>query len=497
MRTRNRRQSPSREVNHNVHPALQAALESLDVDLEHELARYRRSRPRPNGGIRRFWVGLSPKSGQPEAVPLPPKASAPMSSGALAATSTEDRQTDQNQPDQPDQSDLEAALTQRPVIAQNSLPDPKQALATESLESVALTQASALLKQTQNFANPGATSAENLPSPETYAFPSVREQRQLARTARRRSRGWLSGTGVATILMMMAGTLWTYYANYPDSDQYLQVGQVFKAVGDATGLSALDPTQGVGQGEGAIASTTEAEPKPVVADGPTVPGSELARQEFGGLDLERLSVFERPRPQPKKPEEQEATVLANATLGAKVPQGPVGTDETTSGAKKAIAKKTEPKAEKKAESPKAAPKAQEANQKEPKQKEPKQKENNKPPAIETIPEDGTRYFYVVERYKTSNAGDEENLLAQARQFVPSAYVRTLVGDRYIQFGALEEQGRAERLAKWLQSEGLTIRILHPTQGSETAKNSTSESNSDETKKTESKPDSESAQGDDE
>lgn len=464
-------------------------MESLDVDLERELARYRRSRPRPNGGIRRFWVGLSPKSGQPEAVPLPPEASSPMAlgtgdsndsllpSGSLAAISTEDSRAEQDQPNQTDQSDLEAALTQRPAIAQNPLPDPKQALAKQPLESVALTQASALLKQTQNFANPGATSADNLPPPETYAFPSVREQRQLARTARRRSWGWLSGTGVATILMMMAGTLWTYYANYPDSDQYLQVGQAFKAVGEATGLSALDPAQGVGQGEGAIASTAGSGSKPVVEDGPAVPGPELANQEFGGLDLERLSVFGTPRPQPKS-EDQDATVLANAAIGVKVPQG-------------ADSKPANPETEQKTGSPKTVPKAQGA----------KGGEQNKPPAVEAIPEDGTRYFYVVERYKTSNAGDEENLLAQARQFVPSAYVRTLAGDRYIQFGALNEQDRAERLAKWLQSEGLTIQILHPAQGSDNASQPSGqakkETESKPESKAESKPESKPAKGDDE
>ncbi|MGD1936960.1 MAG: hypothetical protein ACFCA4_05330 [Cyanophyceae cyanobacterium] len=429
MRTRNRRQSNSRDAGNSVHPVLQAALESLDVDLDRELARYRRSRPRPNGGVRRFWLGRSPESGQPEAVPVPEGASdfqPPLDGGALggepsAIAPFDDPNELANQSQ--DQGDLQDAMTQRPVISQEPLPDPKAALGSQPLETAALGQASALLKQTQNFANLGGVSAEDLPPPEAYAFPSVREKR--AAESKKRRGSWFSGTGVATILMMTAGTVWTYYANYPDSDQYLQVAQVFEAIANATGLDALDPAT-VAAGDSGVEPAANAP----IEDSASVPGPDLSNQEFFGLDLETLSVLGESKPSKDNPE-----VLANTTIGGL----PAVTELPGDG----IAG-TQPQ----------------GNDNQPEDKDEK-KDNQAAPEITEIPSDGTGYFYVVEPYKTNNPGDREALLAQARQFVPDAYVRTLGGEPYIQFAALDKRDQAETMAKRLVGEGLTIQILHP------------------------------------
>ncbi len=439
MRTRNRRQSNSRDLSNSLHPTLQVALECLDVDLDRELAQYRRSRPRPNGGIRRFLVGLSPKSGRAEALPLPEGGA----SGALAAVDggAEGQlaiapSDGALAPSAENQAELEDALTQRPAIAQQALPDPKVALENEPLESVALTQAGALLKQTQNFANPDGTSPDNLPPPEAYAFPSVREQRQAA-LQKRRERAWFSGTGIATILMMAAGTVWTYYANYPDSDQYIQMAQVWETVGEATGVDYFGPLQAASR-EGDGNSEESVARQPVVESSAAPAGPDLANQEFTGLTIARLSLLGAS----PSPGDEDVTVLGNATIpGAgglpSVTQVPLAGDSTAGND----------------ESSAAADETAGAG--------------DQSPEVTAIPDDGTRYFYVVEPYKTANPGDEEALLAQAREIVPDAYVRTLAGDRYIQFGALDQRDQAESLAKRLLKRGLTIKILHPTPDSET------------------------------
>ncbi|MEM1426975.1 MAG: hypothetical protein AAGF75_10545 [Cyanobacteria bacterium P01_H01_bin.130] len=445
MRTRNRRQSNSRDVSNSLHPTLQVALECLDVDLDRELSQYRRSRPRPNGGIRRFLVGLSPKSGRAEALPLPESGT---SSGALAAASdggAEGRlaiapSTDGTlAPSAENPSDLEDALTQRPAIAQQALPDPKVALENESLESVALTQAGALLKQTQNFANPDGTSPDNLPPPEAYAFPSVREQRQAA-LQKRRERAWFSGTGIATILMMTAGTVWTYYANYPDSDQYIQMAQVWETIGEATGVDYFGPLQAASR-EGDGDSGELVARQPVVESSAAPSGPDLANQEFTGLTIARLSLL---GASPSPGTESVTTVLGSATSPG------AGEDGIPSVTQVPLADDSEDSEAGSSSSADAAAGA-----------------GDQSPEVTAIPDDGTRYFYVVEPYKTANPGDEEALLAQAREIVPDAYVRTLAGDRYIQFGALERQEQAESLAKRLLKRGLTIKILHPTPDSET------------------------------
>ncbi|MEM9771415.1 MAG: hypothetical protein AAF889_07430 [Cyanobacteria bacterium P01_D01_bin.73] len=439
MRTRNRRQSNSRDAGNSVHPVLQVALESLDVDLDRELARYRRSRPRPNGGIRRFWVGLSPKSGRPEALPVDEGginvAPSQLSSGQLSDADGLGKVSAIAPLDGPgelvgDHTELGDALTQRPSIAQQPLPDPKTALENQPLEKAALDQASALLQQTQNFASLGGGSLEGLPSPESYAFPSVREQRRAAKSQRKKS--WWSGAGVATILMMTAGTAWTYYANYPDSDRFLQVAQVFRAIADATGLEVLDPSAAIAEGESDGSEVARSRP---VEESASVPGPEVANQEFGGLDLENLSLPEREQSSGDK--EENIEVLANATIPS-VTQVPLGGATAGAGDQPSAQDKDAEEGDKKAEN-----------------------KNQKAPEVTEIPADGTGYFYVVEPYKTNNPGDREALLAQARQFVPDAYVRKLAGELYIQFAALDKRGQAETLAKRLQGEGLTIRILHP------------------------------------
>ena len=420
----------------SVHPVIQAALESLDVDLDRELARYRRSRPRPNGGVRRFWLGRSPDSGQPEAVPVPDGASGnfPPSldpgdlgedGGAIAPFDSPGDLTPQDE----EQTELQDAITQRPSISQQPLPDPKTALENQSLETAAIGQASALLKQTQNFAAIGGVPAEDLPPPEAYAFPSVREQR--AAESKKNKRSWWSGTGVATILMMTAGTIWTYYANYPDSDQYLQMAQVFRTVADATGLDALDPATTVGTGtESTTVTTGEG-----ASDSAAVPGPDLSNQEFAGLDLETLSVLGT-----NQSSQGEEEVLANTTISGLPTVTELPGDGIAGG---------QPQGNGGGES---ASGDNETDEKE---------DNQKAPEITEIPSDGTGYFYVVEPYKTNNSGDREALLAQARQFVPDAYVRTLAGEPYIQFAALDRRDQAKTLAKRLLGEGLTIQILHP------------------------------------
>ncbi|MEM9244709.1 MAG: hypothetical protein AAGA67_03045 [Cyanobacteria bacterium P01_F01_bin.153] len=428
MRTRNRRQSNSRDAGNSVHPVLQAALESLDVDLDRELARYRRSRPRPNGGVRRFWLGRSPESGQPEAVPVPEDANnfqPSLDGGALNGEQSAIAPFDDPN-ELVEQGDLHDAMTQRPAISQEPLPDPKAALENQPLETAALGQASALLKQTQNFANLGGVSAEDLPSPEAYAFPSVREQR--AAESKKRRGNWFSGTGVATILMMTAGTVWTYYANYPDSDQYLQVAQVFEAIANVTGLDALDPAT-VATGDSGVEPAGSAP----VEDSASVPGPDLSNQEFVGLDLESLSVLGE-----NKPSKDDAEVLANTTISGL----PAVTELPGDG----IAG--------------TQPQSSDGEESQPEDKDEK-KDSQAALEITEIPSDGTGYFYVVEPYKTNNPGDREALLAQARQYVPDAYVRSLAGELYIQFAALDKRDQAETMAKRLLGEGLTIQILHP------------------------------------
>jgi hypothetical protein len=471
MPTRPRRSAPGRSAASRasvdpqvLHPKLQAALDCLEVNLEAELARYRRSRPQKGGIVRRFLVRLS-GSGEPEAVPLPlqgksPAAALPAAQPAgldtaiLGLRSPElDRAADQalaQLAPQGDQEDLRAALTQvlppgpgRLPLTGPEHPDapptpPTRAGITTAANFLATRSPEAPLQRALRDEDdaPGdegdSAYFAGAYGADAYAQRPVQQRRRDRRRSRRGSP--FSTIGVATILLTLSGTVWTYYSNYPASDEHLRLAGLWERLGNTLNLD-----------ESAIAEDPTSTPSaPAEVTGlPT----NLAQREFVDLNLQTLSTLAEPAPPSPSPEPLAAPSSPPQTL-PQVPEIPVVGAATASpapGAPSGTASGTASGATPQASpSPKPSP-------------SPSASPSARPSlgAIVPIPADGTRYYYVVA------APSDRVTLEAARKLVPDAYSRQFPAGQRIQFGALDTRDRAEQVAQRLISAGIPVEIYHP------------------------------------
>lgn len=470
MPTRPRRSAASRaSVDPQVlHPKLQAALDCLEVNLEAELARYRRSRPQKGGIVRRFLVRLS-GTGEPEAVPLPLQAGktsaaalpaaqpAGLDTAILGLRSPElDRAADQalaRLSPQGDQEELRAALTlvqppgpgrlplTGPETPDSPPPPPTRAGVTTAANLLAARSPEAplqrALREEEDTLDPLADDPLGDSDQAYFAGAygadaydrsgDLRGTAQQRRRNRRRSRrgGPFSTIGVATILLTLSGTVWTYYSNYPASDEHLRLAGLWERLGNTLNLDESAIAEGPAPSPSAPAEVTGL---------PT----NLAQREFVDLNLQTLSTLADPAPPSPSPEPLASpgtTALGPQTL-PQVPEIPVVGAATAS---------PNPAASPTAgATPKASPKPQASPS-------PKLALG----AIIPIPADGTRYYYVV-----ATPSDRITLDA-ARKYVPDAYTRQFPAGSRIQFGALDTRDRAEQVARRLLDAGIPVEIYHP------------------------------------
>lgn len=368
MKFRTARPQPARsETEPTLHRRLSLALECVELDLEAELARYRRQRGPRQGIVRRFFLKPPERWGEP---PMLASAEALEASGALVP---------QPQP-QPDDSDLAAALVQQKRSASPRLLTAAEELGQDApLAAKSVVQAAMLLEDLQPQERGG----------DGWARRRIR---------RRQDPAW-TGVGVATILVMLSGTIWTYYNNYPDSDSWLKVGGLLERTGRAIGLNqpARSPS------ETPVAAIA---PEPEVASLPSPPPGvnlDLTRDEFADLSLENLAVLgDRP---PTRSE-----TIGSAAIAPSAANQPAPSPLPFPQAQRAPAPAT------------AAPAAT-------------------PNAVRGV-------WYVVGPYSGPAS------LIAARKLVADAYVREFPIGRRIQFGALNNPAQANQLLQQVKAAGI-------------------------------------------
>lgn len=439
----------------SLNPTLRRALECMEVNLDAELARYRRhAKPRP-GIMRRFFIRTpdgSGESGPPEilgsttallspapnaasaralvasgtpAVPADPKASALAVSGDRAPADTADAAPQ-----------MAEGLAIRPPapLAQRPLPEaddptaiapaqpPARPADPEALLPESVASAQALLSE----ADRGGALA---PIPEADReramlalagdragdYRSLRERRK-AEAAEREP--WFSPLGIATILVMLSGTIWTYSMTYPEGDRYLRLGAVWDRVAPLVGRDRATETETAASESATGESALEA----------VAPN--LAQDEFVRLDLRVLSTLDAktPEPEPAPPADLELPELP-AVVEPPAPAPPATGSDTP------------------------APEADSPEDNGP------TIDPDAPLKTTEIPADGTPYIYVVAPY------DGEDSLRAAREAVADAYRREFPGQgQRIQLGALPDRARAEQLARSLRQAGINAELLLPTEG---------------------------------
>ncbi|TAD75128.1 MAG: hypothetical protein EA001_14565 [Oscillatoriales cyanobacterium] len=366
MKFRPARPQPARsETEPTLHRRLSLALECVELDLEAELARYRRQRGPRQGIVRRFFLKPPERWGEP---PMLASAEALEASGALVP-----------QPP-PDNSDLAAALVQQKRSASPRLLTAAEELGQDApLAAKSVVQAAMLLEdlQPQGQGDDG------------WARRRVRRRQEPAWT----------GVGVATILVMLSGTIWTYYNNYPDSDSWLKVGGLLERTGRAIGLN--QPARAPGE-----TSVATIAPDPEVAALPSPPPGvnlDLTRDEFADLSLENLAVLgDRP---PARSETIGSAAIAPATTNQPAPR-PLPFPQAQRAPAPAAA------------SPAASPNA-----------------------VRGV-------WYVVGPYSGPAS------LIAARKLVADAYVREFPIGRRIQFGALNNPTQANQLLRQVKAAGI-------------------------------------------
>lgn len=483
-----------------LHPTLRTALGCMDINLEAELARYRRQRPPRAGVIRRFFLrpGAPLQKEELTAIAtggaLLPESGAGETAQGRALMSPEELVAELKQRDQ---ADLAPSLAQQhpqnlqqrllpapgagnaPALAgmadlgdaeSSGFADPETAAIAPNLNDLDAETALALqnIKGTAALLN-RTRPPEPMDPSETLAIApvgqlgtqtgtlarspgSVRQRRQ-SRSRGRATQFPVSVLGVATIGVMAAGTLWTYITHYPDSDQYLRVGVAWNAIAGALDLPKL------GETDDPPATLAQREPVPT-GDVNVTPN--LIRKELVDLDLRSLSTLGAKSPEPEP--------TASAQIGAVVPTAPPTTPPTaapvaspspgtpaTIGSATTDATPTEPNPTQSAGAAAAnagtgaatgaanSTAAGEATSDRP----------QSPPKVVAIPADGTSYYYVV----VATGG--EAALTAARKVVPDAYVREFpVGER-IQLGALDSLAQAQQLARQIQAAGIRPEIYHP------------------------------------
>jgi hypothetical protein len=339
----------------------------MELDLDAELARYRRLRGPRQGIVRRFFLKPPERAGEP---PLLASAEALEASGALSL------------PPVPDTSDLQAALVQqaRRPASPRLLTAADELGEDASLAAKSVVQAAMLLEGAQPVAHGNGWDR---------------------RRVRRRQEPTWTGIGVGTILVMLSGTIWTYYSNYPDSDSWLKVGGFLERTGRAIGLN----------------QPATRSPEPVLAELPPLPTAptgvtvDLTRDEFADLSLESLSVLGDRPPMPT------GTIGAAAPAGANLAPQP-------------------------ALSPLPFPQAQRAPANSP-----------AAPAVANPSADGR--WYVLGPYSGPAS------LIAARKQVADAYVRELPIGRRIQFGALDNAQQANQLIQQLKAAGIPATVYRP------------------------------------
>lgn len=445
--------------NPSINPALQAALGSLDVQLEEELARYRRQRSgrpvMPPRGLGRHQtrkpIELIPVDRANEKTQRPAlgMSTAPEMSFPLALvnpTPTAEPQEETNRELLARSHQLEAPLSATSESADvPSVPSPTRAavdrLATE--ESVSENPPEKPLEQGDDL----AAFAQERAQPEDYLESSEQLLRSLDReeTETPRQKGLLdkllTPLGVGSIaLLLVAGATVAYILN--NSSMGTQVRD--RLFGSKTQTATQSPTQ-----------TTTANNDSAAEDSSSVDSPNLASEEFPEVNLNTLSNLEA-SPTPTPPVSQIPEV-------AELPESEGTSSESSAAPNPAIPGRSSDL------SPSLLPPSQQPGTVPPVASPvapvPIAPQDNPNSAAATTPEasapseqvaeappPGDNFYYVL--INDASAGT----LEQARKAVPDAYLREFPEGKRIQMGAFKLEPEAKALVEQLQQQGVSASV---------------------------------------
>lgn len=475
--------------NPSINPVLQAALATLDVQLEEELARYRRQRagrpvmtPRGLGRhqtrkpIELISVDKPGRQTQPPALGM--STAAPILSFPLVSVNPAPAAA----PPQETNRELMAQAGQLEAASEPALPPvvlPQNQVTAEH----SMTQASAH-EQLAPPQEPAAVRGDLVPlaaaqaPPEDYLesseqlLRSLGEQEADIQPQKRSTNRVLTPLGIGSILLLLLSSATVgYILTNPSTFSALGLNRLF---GSKTATTAQSRTQT------AIPNSAP------VKDSPTVNGPNLASDEFKDVTLNNLSHLEASpmptpplSPVPPLPDlpNQPATsaplpVVPNSALprrssdlssllGSTLQQGtvpaPVAPPVAPLPAPAASAptasvsprRTPNPSPAKSKRSPAPATPATPTATKTPQASPAAAQVAASPAAVQD------KFYYVFINYE----GDRT--LEQARTVVPDAYVRNFSEGTRIQMGAFKRESEAKTLVKQLQQQGISASIHHP------------------------------------
>lgn len=424
----------------SINPALQAALATLDVELEEELARFRRQRAgRPvmsNRGLGRKdarksldLMALDQGRGKTQQLALG-MSTAPIMSFPLPT----DKQTPVNEPPK--------ETTSEPISQTPQLESPFLTL-TPAINSAIDPSLSKQQTPPEKPANEGAPLVNVAPAtalPEDYLesseklLQSLSQEETKVRPQKRFTDKILTPLSVGSILLLLlcCATI-AYILKNPSALKDLKFDRLFESKTSTTDPSPIQPT---------VAKSEPAKELPMVS------GPNLAAGEFVDVNLNTLSHLPvsptatptpsavRPLPvlpslgvppqaiavPPNSAPPKGSSDLAAALLPSSG-QGTVGQNKVPQVAPlPAVPELSTPTVNKKAQASSAT---------------------------------GDNNYYVVLNY----SGDRS--LEQARAIVPNAYVRDFPKGSLIQLGAFQRQSDAKSLLEKLQKQGLSPSIYRP------------------------------------
>lgn len=473
----------------NLHPVLQVALGSLELQLEEELSRYRRQRQgrttRPARSLsfktnkRRSLdlIAVKPNATQPQAAASPPTSTTP-------AAQTSDQASVENRAIASPESPLQPATTSSPTPLNHDGTPPAGSPAPKP-------EAAALARwQPEEHSSETTLAHESGTEPEDYLESSEHLLQSLVDEhlddTGPRDRDWmdtlLTPLGIGSLLLLLVGSVSLgYVISNPSSLSHLRLSRLGQS--DEAGESAGNET-----GDRSTAQNGEI---------PTEPN--LAAQEFVDLNLGTLSTLPgnqaaptlsspsptaSPQPQtsnsPNNTADRSTEASGDDTATANpTPASTASTAASTNPPPKpAPAPQAAPSSSTRAAVPRPAPLPSAAPSSAapaaPRPAAPRPAAPAPAPAAPVAPapppappettaarpaaqapsEDGN-YYYVVTPY----SGDQS--LSQVRQVVGDAYVRNFDDGARIQVGAFNDEGSAQELVESLDQQGVNAEVRSP------------------------------------
>ena len=404
----------------SFNPVLQAALASLDINLEEELTRYQRHCP-----------------GKPIA---PPTIEDTTPSPEISQFTNHDAgfAQEQEQHQFPTATEFDLVPDDETEQAQTTDPSDRYAFSsTETIEEAALpssilagiglspnTKAPSPEPETSTAKGNLADPETSDPQPEEYLesseqlLRSVAQKEAEASQKSRSNKKVLAYVGVGVFsLLLLSGAAVAYVVRYPAVLSQLGLDRFLKSPQNGVARTA-PPTP-------PIAASASAEP-------PIPNGPNLTAEAFPELRVDTLSTLPIspspslvPQPLPTSPPGNNAPSQNLGTNQVQLPPPPVPPSPQTTPSPSPVQS-----------SPTPAP-------------------VSSTPEEPTKPRKANEFYYVLVDYTGAPS------LAKAQKIVPDAYIREIPEGRRIQLSAFTTQTQAQALVKELQKQGLSASIYTP------------------------------------